>query len=258
METERETHQDAARKAARTLKLITKLLAKAESTPFPAEALAFQEHAERLMVRYGIEQAAIDAEARISGRPQERMVEERVEFTGQYRVGQARGFTHIALAFNNVRVLQANTSTRKLLYLIGAESDVAQVLRLFASLRLQLESAMAAWWLDYPYKDFLSTHERTLERRQFQLGFLSTVAGRIEAAYSSEVAAAGPGNELVLASRRDRADAKVAELYPQLRTARSQAISTGSRAAHSAGSFAGTMATVNSQVDTSRRRSLGS
>ncbi|ALO66979.1 hypothetical protein AS189_11350 [Arthrobacter alpinus] len=243
-------------KTAKTLKLITKLLAKAESTPFPAEAQAFQEHAERLMVRYGIEQASIDAEAGKLGKPQEPIVEEQVEFGGQYRVGQARGFTSIALAFNTVRVLQANSTTAKILYLIGAESDVAQVLRLFGSLRLQLEATMRVWWLNYPYKDFLSAHEKTLERRQFQLGFLLTVADRIAAIYSDEVASGGPGNELVLASRRDRADEHVNMLYPVLRAARRQSMSMGSATAHSAGKYAGTMARVSSEVNAAARHSL--
>lgn len=250
------TEEESSRKAEKTLKLITKLLAKAANTPFAAEAQAFQEHAERLMVRYGIEQATIDAEAGKSGRPQEPMVEERVEFGGQYKVGQARGFTSVALAFNTVRVLQANTPSKKILYLIGAESDVAQVLRLFDSLRLQLEAAMQSWWPTYPYKDFLSAQEKTLERRQFQLGFLTTVAGRIGAIYSAEVTNGEPGNELVLASRRDRADQHVNHLYPQIRAARRQSMSMGSRNAHSAGSYAGTRASVNAEMSASVRGSL--
>ena len=252
------TEQEPGRKAEKTLKLITKLLAKAANTPFPAEAQAFQEHAERLMVRYGIEQATIDAEAGKSGKPQELMVEERVEFSGQYRVGQARGFTMIALAFNTVRVLQATGSSKKVLYLIGAESDVAQIVRLLVSLRLQVESAMTNWWISYLNKDFLSAHEKTLERRQFQLGFLMTVAGRIEAIYSAEVATDGPGNELVLSSRRDRADEHVSVLYPAIRPARRHTMSMGSPSAHSAGSYAGTLARVNSSVGAPGRHTLES
>lgn len=243
-------------KAKKTLKLITALLAKAESTPFPAEAQAFQEHAERLMVRYGIEQATIDAEAGKAGKPQEAMVEERVELTGQYRVGQARGFTAIALAFTTVRVLHATGSTKKILYLIGAESDVSQIVRLFDSLRLQLSAAMQTWWLEYPYKPYLSTHEKTLERRQFQLGFLTTVAHRIEGLYKQESSSAAPGNELVLTGRRERADDHVMLLHPALRSARQQSMSHGSSNAHAAGSYAGTLATVNSEVQVANRGSL--
>ncbi len=244
-----ETVNQPSRKAEKTLKLITKLLAKAENTPFPAEAQTFQEHAERLMVRYGIEQASIDAEAGKAGKPQEPMVERRFELHGQYRVGLARGFSLIAMAFNTVRVLQSTTSATKTMYLIGAESDVAQILRLFASLQMQLESAMQVWWLAYPYKPYLSPHEKTLERRQFQLGFLSTVADRIEAIHSSEAAAAEPGTGVVLAGRRQRADEHLQMLYPSVRSTRRQALSAGSSAAHAAGSYAGTMAAVNGAVD---------
>ncbi|ALV45012.1 hypothetical protein MB46_05330 [Arthrobacter alpinus] len=250
------TTAPTAHKAKKTLKLITALLAKAENTPFPAEAQAFQEHAERLMVRYGIEQATIDAEAGRAGKPQEPMSEERFELTGAYRVGQARGFTAIALAFSTVRVLHATGSSKKILYLIGAESDVEQIVRLFNSLQVQLAAAMQTWWLNYPYKPYLSTHEKTLERRQFQLGFLTTVADRIEALYNLESVQGAPGNELVLTGRRERADDHVKLLHPALRNARPQPISHGSSTAHAAGSYAGTQATVNSEVQVAARPAL--
>lgn len=244
-----ETNNAAAHKAQKTLKLITKLLAKAESTPFPAEAQTFQEHAERLMVRYGIQQAAIDAEAGKAGKPQELMVEDRFELGGQYRVGQARGFIAVASAFDTVKVLQATTQTKKVIYLIGAESDVAQIRRLFSSLLLQLDTAMASWWVAYPYKPHLSAHEKTLERRQFQLGFLVTVANRLRALYQEQAVAGEPGNQLVLASRRERADEHAYELYPDVRNVRSQAMAYGSSTAHAAGSTAGQRATVNNEIN---------
>lgn len=224
------------------------MLAKAENTPYPEEASTFQEHAERLMVRYGIEQAAVDAEAGKSGQPQEAMVERRVVFTGAYRIGQARGFTSIAHAFNSVRVLESTGRTAKSLFLIGAESDVGQIMRLVESLRVQMESAMQAWWLSYPYRPFLSTHERTLERRQFQLGFLTSVAERIRAIHASETQDAEPGQELVLANRLDRASDHVAELYPRLRNARKSTFSVGSVHSMVAGAEAGLIATVNGAI----------
>lgn len=251
-----ETANQAPTRAEKTLRLITKLLAKAESTHFPAEAQTFQEHAERLMVRYGFEQASIDAEVGKAGKPQEPMVEQRFELNGQYRVGLARGFTLIALAFNTIRVLQANTSSTKIMFLIGAESDVTQILRLFASLKLQMESAMQAWWLGYPYKPYLSPHDKTLERRQFQLGFLSAVAHRLESIHSSELSAGEPGKGLVLAGRRERADEHMQRLYPSIRSARRQSLSAGSSAAHAAGSLAGTMAAVNGAVDAGHGNAL--
>lgn len=238
----------SAAKAAKTLKLITKLLAKAENTPYPEEALTFQEHAERLMVRYGIEQATVDAEAGKAGQPRETMVEHRVVFTGSYRIGQTRGFTSIAHAFNSVRVLESTGRTTKSLFLIGAESDVEQISRLIDSLRVQMESAMQAWWLSYLNRPFLSAHERTLERRQFQLGFLTSVAERIRAIHVSETLAAEPGQALVLANRIDRASTHVAELYPRLRNARKSNLSAGSAQSMLAGAEAGLVATVNGAI----------
>lgn len=248
MENNSDVASQAARKAEKTLALIMKLLAKAENTPFPAEAQTFQEHAERLMVRYGIQQAAIDAEAGKAGRPRETMVEERFEVGGAYRVGRAHGFISIATAFNTVRVLQATTPSQKVIYLIGAESDVAQILRLFTSLLLQLEAAMAAWWVGYPYKPYLSTHEKTLERRQFQLAFLTTVAQRLRSIHAEEMESGEPGNALVLAGRKERAEEHADKLYPQARTARRSAIAFGSATAHAAGQSAGNRASVNGEI----------
>ena len=65
------------------LDLIAKLLAKAEQTT-PEEAEALTEHAERLMVKYGIEQARIDERRARLGQTQEEIVKERMLFTGAY------------------------------------------------------------------------------------------------------------------------------------------------------------------------------
>ncbi|WP_125611951.1 DUF2786 domain-containing protein [Specibacter cremeus] len=237
-----------AKKAAKTLTLITRLLAKAEATGFPDEAQAFQEHAERLMVRYGIEQATVDAEAGRLGKPREAMVERHFPVTGTYRVGRSQGFTAIARAFNSVQVLESTGRTAKTLYLIGAESDVDQVMRLFHSLLVQMDGAMHAWWAAVPYRDALSANDRTLERRQFQLSFLHRVAERITALHASEAAAGEPGRALVLVGRRERAEEHVRTLHPRVRIVRPRGLLAGTHSAHAAGSAAGSRATVNERV----------
>ena len=63
--------------------LIAKLLAKAESTT-PEEAEALTEHAERLMLKYGIEQARIDEQRFRDGGAQDEIVQEQMLFTGAY------------------------------------------------------------------------------------------------------------------------------------------------------------------------------
>jgi len=65
------------------VELIAKLLAKAERTT-PEEAEALTEHAERLMVKYGVEQALLDERRARLGQTREEIVQERMLFTGTY------------------------------------------------------------------------------------------------------------------------------------------------------------------------------
>lgn len=65
------------------IELIQQLLAKAESTT-PEEAEALTEHAERLMVKYGIEQAMLNSKK--SEKDGDKIVQETIDFTGAYRL----------------------------------------------------------------------------------------------------------------------------------------------------------------------------
>lgn len=247
-----------AEKMAKTRELINQLLAKAEATPYPAEAQTFQEHAERLMIRYGIEQAHLDAEAGKQGKPREAMVERPYTLRGVYRAAESRGFTAIARAFGTVKVLESGGRNTTTLYIIGAESDVAQALQIIESLTLQAKIAMAVWWRDNRLRPYLSPSEKTVERREFQLAFYLAAAERVAAVYGEEVAEAGPGTEIVLASRQDRAEAYTRELYPELRTSKNRAIVRGTHAAAGAGAAAGMRADVHGgrRMGADRRASL--
>src|SRR5690606_33971635 len=89
------------------LDLITKLLAKAESTT-PEEAEALTEHAERLMLKYGIEQARIDEQRARRGEAQEEIVKERMLFTGAYARDLREIGIRVAAALETVTPLQAD------------------------------------------------------------------------------------------------------------------------------------------------------
>ncbi|WP_193597557.1 DUF2786 domain-containing protein [Microbacterium sp. YJN-G] len=129
------------------LDLIAKLLAKAEKTT-PEEAEALTEHAERLMVKYGIEQAHVDERHGRLGQSREPIVQERMLFTGTYARNLRGTGASVALALETVRPLVAEQpGGGSLLYLVGFAPDVRQARMLTASLQLQAMVAMRAWWL---------------------------------------------------------------------------------------------------------------
>ncbi|MFT4471896.1 DUF2786 domain-containing protein [Arthrobacter sulfonylureivorans] len=227
-------------KAAKTLELINQLLAKAENTPYPAEAQAFQEHAERLMVRYGIEKAQLDDAAGKAGKEREAIVERQYVVSGVYRAGLVRGFTAVAHAFNAIEIMESTWRERTTLYLIGAESDVTKIIRLFDSLLVQIQPAMAEWWKNTPERSWMTRPEKEAERRQFQMSFLYEVSSRLLAIYGEE----STGQELVLADRKSRASEKAYELYPNAKQKRQARLQGGSYAAGRAGRAAGRNADV--------------
>lgn len=222
---------------------IALLLNKAENTPYPHEAQAFQEHAERLMVRYGIGKAELDALGAQQGRKQEPVIEAHFDIRGSYRLGQRDGLSAIGHAFPTITMLQTNYSNYCRLYIIGHESDVATVKTLFASLLVQAGVAMSQWWQTdgklWTWQH--SDSEKRIERREFQRSFLFQVASRIKILYAQETTESGTGTELVLVGRKEQVDDFVSQQYPFLRRSRNRTAS-GSAGAMLAGRVAGNRA----------------
>lgn len=190
------------------LDLIAKLLAKAERTT-PEEAEALTEHAERLMVKYGIEQARIDERRAKRGQTQEEIVQERMLFTGAYARDMRELGIGIAFALGTLRPLQgANPDAGVLLYLVGFTSDVRQAQVLTKSLEVQAMVAMRAWWADVRgHYHWHSENQKRRARSGFIRGFGVGAASRIQESRRAIVEESAKGTELVLASRRDRVDA---------------------------------------------------
>lgn len=191
------------------LDLIAKLLAKAESTT-PEEAEALTEHAERLMVKYGIEQARLDERRARSGRAGEEIVQERIIFTGVYARDMRELGTRVALALDTVRPLHADHATGSLLYFVGYASDAQQARVLTASLEVQAMVAMRAWWAAQRDSYRRCTEgDRRRARSGFIRGFAAGAAERIDDSRRRIIEEAASGTDLVLASRRDRVDAVI-------------------------------------------------
>ncbi|GAA4783398.1 DUF2786 domain-containing protein [Microbacterium gilvum] len=223
------------------LDLIAKLLAKAESTT-PEEAEALTEHAERLMVKYGIDRARIDARRAREGRSQESVVMERMLSTGAYARELRDLGAIVADALGTLRPLQAEPAgAGAILYLVGFSSDVQQALVLIESLRVQALVAMRRWWSrERDAWRWASESERRRARRGFILGFGVGAAARIRENRRVVVEEAGTGTELVLASRRARVDAYVDTLATTKARSRRSADGRGFASGHLSGRAANT------------------
>lgn len=194
------------------LDLIAKLLAKAESTT-PEEAEALTEHAERLIVKYGIEQAQIDERRGRLGQTREQIVTERMLFSGVYSRDLREIGIGVAGALGVVRPMVSDSPGRSLLYLVGYSSDVRQAMTLAASLEVQAMVAMRAWWAEHRY--LYRGHREGVKLRArsgFLRGFAAGAASRIQENRQRIIDESGSGTELVLSSRRERVDAAVDRL----------------------------------------------
>jgi len=192
------------------LDLITKLLAKAESTT-PEEAEALTEHAERLMLKYGIEQARIDEQRMRDGSGHEEIVQERMPFTGAYARDMREMGAGVAVALGTLRPLYSDTADgRPVLVLVGCASDVAQAQVLLSSLQVQAMVAMHEWWSVERHRyRYHADGDRRHARSGFVRGFGAGAAERIRDNRRVIVKESGAGTDLVLVSRRRRVDAVV-------------------------------------------------
>lgn len=195
------------------IELIAQLLAKAESTT-PEEAEALTAHAERLMVKYGIEQAVINERRAKSGSSDEKIVQEGITFSGAYRLEMAHLGGMVAHGLGNIRCLLSTFKNKSVvLYLIGYESDVNQAKILIASLQVQSLVATRAWWkLNKNDFSLHSAYDQEAARRSFTRGFGTGAGARIADSRKQAVQEVGSGAELVLVSR----EAKVQGYFDNL------------------------------------------
>lgn len=211
--------------------LIAQLLAKAEQTT-PEEAEALTAAAEKLMVKYAIDQAVIDARRAKSGQASEKIVEERLDFTGAYRGEFLNLAFNVIQGLGSLRGMQNTGGTGKVFsfWIVGFESDVEQAKTLIASLQVQSAVAVREWWKTnkdiYSYEN---TYGQEKARRSFVHGFGSGAGKRIRESRQQVVAEATTGTALVLVGRKDKVDSYMDE--KSLRKGRSRTATGGDHAA---------------------------
>lgn len=230
------------------LDLIAQLLAKAESTT-PEEAEALTAAAEKMMVKYGIEQAVIDARRAKAGQASEQIVQRIINFTGAYRGEMLNLVSSVAYGLGTLRVLQStggNKGKTFSAYLIGFESDVEQATLLINSLQVQAYVAVRDYWKghkgEYLYQ---TTYEQEKTRRSFVHGFGSGAGRRISESRTTAVQEASTGTELVLVDRKGKVDAHVAAMAT--RRGRARTATGGGSSAH-AGYAAGKQANTGGKA----------
>jgi len=242
---------------------IAKLLAKAESTTHQAEADSLFEKAQALMTEHNITEAMI---AEASGAGTTDVLEDgEMTFNGIF-MKQTMSFAFDVARFNNVRALWSQRQdysggkAKKYIRvsLFGFKSDITNVQMLATSLQFQCAHAMQRWAKGEEALLFATPMERFKEKREFILGFQSTIRTRLmQAKLAGEKAAAQSASDrnktslvdasksvsLVVQSREQLVNDAFKKLHPHLRYTTSN-ISRGSGAARGAGAAAGAMANL--------------
>lgn len=205
---------------AKLLDKVRQMLAKAESTPYEAEAEAFTAAAQKLMARHSIDAAMLAATARS---PSEGPAMVRLGIDRPYEQQKVMLLGAVAQA-NRCRTIWAKDVS--LVSVVGFPADLEAVDTLFTSLLLQATRAMSA----------AGTRKTAYgsRTRSFRSTFLGSYAQRIGERLQQEAHAAaaevsdemsshaGPSTDLVriLAERTEEVDAAFAERFPHVVTKR--------------------------------------
>lgn len=209
----------------RVLARVRLLLAKAESTEFPAEAETFTAGAQSLMARHSIDQALLAATGEVPG---DSPAGRRIGLDNPYESAKASLLSAVAAA-NGCRAVWSKEFG--FMTIVGFETDLDIVELLFTSLLVQATAAMTR-------EGSRADRYGRSRTRSFRHGFLVAYAERIRerlttarqqqteaaAAEASATSPAYAANLLpVLASRADEVAATTATLFPHLREHRSRA-----------------------------------
>jgi hypothetical protein len=186
---------------------IAALLAKAEGTENAHEAEAFSQAAERLMLKWGIDDAMITAAANKANPTAvtEEIVTVTEDFVGCYYLAQLDLAHRMARSIGGLRTLKMGIRNGQRLYVIGHESDVERFMTLYRSLLAQSHGAMMQWWKNSTQRAYLAQQDAWRARRTFLMAF-NEVVGRRLAQSKSELVAATTGSELVLIDRSQLVD----------------------------------------------------
>ena len=189
--------------AAPSPKLVTirGLLAKAESTEFPAEAEAFTAKAQAMMTEARLDEATVRASS--GRRSTGRVSAIRIGIDEPY-IASKQTLLHVVAEANDVRCVfhrRVDLAT-----LVGPVGQLAHVELLFTSLLIQVQSFLAADAADAPAGSRVRSRRY---RSAFIVGFAGRIGERLRAARSASLAGVGSDALPVLAADDSRDDRSV-------------------------------------------------
>jgi hypothetical protein len=196
----------------RILARVRALLAKAESTNFPAEAETFTAGAQALMARHSIDHALLAAAGRS---PADQPTGRRIGIDNPYEAPKATLLDAIAAA-NRCRSIWSKELG--FATVVGFPTDLDHVEVLFTSLLVQATTAVTR---DGSRTDRYGRSRTRAYRQSFLLSYATRIRERLSETtrQQTEAAAAEPGGSNllpVLASRADAVEQATAEMFPQL------------------------------------------
>lgn len=201
------------------LRRVQALLAKAESTDFPAEAEALLAKVQELMTRHAIDEAMV----RASGAAEAGVVRsEVIVVEPPYANARSALLGAVAMANGCRMVVARSGGGAQRCVVVGHAGDLANTATLFAALSMHATRAM----LSAPVPPY-DTPRRF--RHAFVLAFAARISERLQAATRSARAeaehAAGRSLVPVLADRSQAVAQAFAELFPRTRAVRTQSSS---------------------------------
>ncbi|MGQ0839709.1 DUF2786 domain-containing protein [Actinokineospora sp.] len=198
---------EAAGVDRRVLSRVRGLLAKAESTPFPAEAETLSAKAQELMARYAFEQAVVEA---ADHRPQDASAR-RLWLTAPYQGPKAQLVDAVASANRCRAVFYAKLGC---VAVVGHETDLEIVAVLSASLHIQAARALSH-----------APSRAKAYRHAFLVAYAHRVGQRLDTA-GHDAESADTRLVPVLADRRHAVDVRFEAMFPGIRVRRSSVSST--------------------------------
>lgn len=275
MTTETSDRQDTAELSegdlARQLRIIRRLLAKAESTPYKEEAEACLEKVSELIARYAIDEALLWARSEHG----ERSVPIEVDLAvlPPYSARKSIIVSEVADVYG-CRTVRTGSGEASRVVVFGFEGDVRRVELLVTSLLVQLTTSMiaetpagrsatatAAWRRSYiaAFADAVGRRLRESVTRAKETaapaGAESSPGAPVEGEESMSVVERVQSTEIVLADRAEAVQQAVRARFPRLRT--SYIGSGNSAAGHAAGRAAGNRADLGTGSLSKNRRELG-
>jgi hypothetical protein len=229
--------------SSNVLATVRKLLAVAEhpNTP-PEEADAAARAAERLVAKYAIDEALLEAAAQTTSKPESRtMVVDPPYASAKTRLAGAVASAHGVRA-----IIVRNTGETHRVIMVGFAADLQLVDLLYTSLLLQATTSVRR-----------QAESGRAFRRAFLIGFAAEVGERLNATRQEAVeAAATASSALALRDRQHDVDDAVREQFPRLRVMRTTVSDRGGLLAGRRSGADANLASGGNQVG-GTKRSIG-